>query len=230
MSLASDSGVCVLERFRLQEMLGEAERAALRDALRVVEVKRGVRVYQPGDPADSVFLLHSGVVKLWTPGTNGRCRLLAILDAGELFGEAAVVDDGPRDHAAEAHEDSLVCSVPRDVALAVMRSRPEFGLEMTRLVAARARAFRTRVEQLLHRSAEARLAHTLLALGRQCGTEVGRKLVIPLRLSQRDLASLVGVRRETVNLVLQEFRQRGLVEAARRHIVLADPDALAAIT
>ncbi len=229
MTTPVETELCVLQRFHLLESLGDAERAALRKAMSVADVRRGTRVYGPGDPADRIYFLRSGVVKLWSPGVNGRAQLLAILYAGELFGEAAVLDDGPRDHVAEAHEDSVVCSVPREVVTAIMRARPEFALQVTRLVAARARAFKTRVEQLLHRSAEARLAHTLLGLGRQCGTEVGRRLVIPLRLSQRDLAGLVGVRRETVNLVLQAFRQRGLVEAARHHIVLQDPDALAAI-
>jgi CRP/FNR family cyclic AMP-dependent transcriptional regulator len=220
---------CVLQRFRLLETLGDAERAAFESALRVSEVTRGTRLYEPGDPADRLYLLRSGVVKLWSPGRNSRAQLLAIVYAGDLFGESAVLDEAPRDHVAEAHEDSTVCSVPRDLVLALMRARPEFGVQMARLVAARAQSFKTRVEQLLHRSAEARLAQTLLALGRECGTEVGRGLVIPLRLSQRDLASLVGVRRETVNLVLQAFRQRGLVEAARHHIVLPDPEALSAI-
>ncbi len=224
-----DSELCILQRFRLLDSLGEAERAALRGGMRIEEVKRGVRVYLPGDPADRIYLLRSGLVKLWSPAADGRSRLLAIVHAGELFGEAAVFDDGPRDHGAEAHEESVVCSVPHGVVTEIMRTRPEFGLEVARLVAACARAFKMRVEQLLHRSAEARLAQTLLALGRQCGTSVGGGLVIPLRLSQRDLAGLVGVRRETVNLILQTLRQRGLVEAERHHIVLPDPGALAAI-
>lgn len=218
-----------LERFRLLEALDEDQRDAIRRVITISELKRGSRIYMPGDASEHIYLLRFGVVKLGTPLPDGGLLILTFLYTGDLFGEASVIDDGPRDHVAEVHEDSLVCAVPRGPLLAVMRQTPEFGYQLTKLMAVRLRMFKTRVEQLLHRSAQARIAHTLLTLGRQFGAEVGHGLVIPLRLSQRDLASLVGVRRETVNLVLQDFRHRGLVEAQRRRIYVQDPEALAAV-
>lgn len=218
-----------LQRFRLLEALNDDQREAVRKVITISELKRGSRIYMPGDPADEIYLLRLGVVKLGTPIANGGLLILTFLYSGDLFGESAVIEDAPRDHVAEAHEDSIICAAPREPLLRIMRETPEFGYQLTKLLAVRLRLFKTRVEQLLHRSAQARIAYTLLTLGQQFGAQVGRGLVIPLRLSQRDLANLVGVRRETVNLVLRDFRQRGLVEAGRRRILVQDPQALAAV-
>ncbi len=77
------------------------------------EVKRGTPIYLPGDPSDRIFLLKVGVVKILA-ATGGRQRsILAFLYPGDVFGELAVVDDAPRDHVAEAHEDAVVCNKPR---------------------------------------------------------------------------------------------------------------------
>jgi len=225
----TESELWFLQRFRLLDALNDDQRETIRKAISISELKRGSRVYTTGDRAEHIYLLRFGVVKLGTPVPDGGLLILTFLYTGDLFGESAVIEDGPRDHVAEVHEDSIVCAVPREPLLQIMRETPEFGYQLTKLMALRLRMFKTRVEHLLHRSAHARIAHTLLTLGQQFGAEVGHSLVIPLRLSQRDLANLVGVRRETVNLVLQDFRQRGLVEAERRRILVQDPRALAAV-
>ena len=227
--LVTESELWFLQRFRLLDALNDEQRETIRKAISISELKRGSRIYMPGDQAEHIYLLRFGVVKLGTPVPDGGLLILTFLYTGDLFGESAVIEDAPRDHVAEVHEDSIVCSIPREPLLQIMRETPEFGYQLTKLMALRLRMFKTRVEQLLHRSAQARIAHTLLTLGQQFGAEVGHGLVIPLRLSQRDLASLVGVRRETVNLVLQDFRQRGLVEAQRRRILVQNPQALAAV-
>ena len=225
----TESELWFLQRFRLLETLNDDQRETIRKVITISELKRGSRIYMPGDSAEHIYLLRFGVVKLGTPVADGSLLILTFLYTGDLFGESAVIEDVPRDHVAEVHEDSIICAVPREPLLQVMRETPEFGCQLTRLMAMRLRMFKTRVEHLLHRSAQARIAHTLLTLGQQFGAEVGQGLVIPLRLSQRDLANLVGVRRETVNLVLRDFRQRGLVEAQRRRIFVQNPKALAAV-
>lgn len=210
-------------------MLSERQQADLRRVMAILELKRGSRLYLPGDPPDHIYLIQFGVVKLGTPMPEGGFLIQMFLYRGDLFGETALVDKEPRDHVAEVHEDSVVWAIPREALLAVMRETTEFGWQLARLMAARLRTCRTRIELLLHHSAQARVARTLLALGREFGTHVDRGLVVPLRLSQTDLASFVGVRRETVNLVLHEFRQRGLLEVGPHRIVLRNVDALASM-
>jgi CRP/FNR family transcriptional regulator, cyclic AMP receptor protein len=82
------------------------------------------------------------------------------------------------------------------------------------------------VEELLSTSAHARLAHSLLDLANGHGVADTEGMVIPLRLSQTDVGRLVGLRRETVNGILQEWREQRIAESDRRSIRLRDMDAL----
>jgi CRP-like cAMP-binding protein len=100
------------------------------------------------------------------------------------------------------------------------------GLQITKLIGLRLRRLEARVEELLGKSAQARLAQTLLQLAEEHGVGDADGVLIPMRLSQSELGRLVGLRRETVNTILQAWRQRGLVDAARRTIRLRHPDAL----
>ncbi|MGE4054354.1 MAG: Crp/Fnr family transcriptional regulator, partial [Vicinamibacterales bacterium] len=85
------------------------------------------------------------------------------------------------------------------------------------------------VEELLYKSAPARIAHTLLDLADDYGIRDSGGVLIPLRLNQGDLGNLVGLARETVTLVLHDFRQRGLIEADRQSIRIKDPAQLRAL-
>jgi CRP-like cAMP-binding protein len=89
-----------------------------------------------------------------------------------------------RSQAAQASVDSVVCAVPRDVFLRMIGECPLFALQVTKLMGLRLRRFSSRIEELLGKSASARLAHTLLDLARQHGIKDGDGVLIPLRLSQ----------------------------------------------
>jgi CRP/FNR family cyclic AMP-dependent transcriptional regulator len=86
------------------------------------------------------------------------------------------------------------------------------------------------VEGLLFKGAPARLAQTLLHLAMEHGVQDSRGVLIPLRLSQQDLANLTGVTRESVNLALTDFRERGLVENDGRSLRVLQPEKLGALT
>jgi len=222
------SDIFFSQTHRLFDALTEQQRDELRRALSVLEVKRGSRIYMPGDLAHHVYWVWSGVVKLGTPAPDGRLLVVSFLFPGDLFGEACAVDDEPRDHAAEVHQDSTVCAIPRELLRTAMETTPAFACRLARVLVTRLRACGARIEDLLHRGAQARIAHTLLTLGQPFAVGTNHGLVIPLRLSCRDLANLVGVRRETVGVVLAELRQQGVIETERDRIVVQDSDELAA--
>ncbi len=190
------------------------------------EVRRREVLYLPGDAGDRIYLLKRGVVKISAIQEDGREVLLALLHRGEVFGEEAVLDAGPRDHMAEAHEDALICIVTRQDFMDMLRSNPEMTFKVTKLIGLRLKTFRTRVEHLLFKGASQRLAATLLELAREHGVADAQGVLVPLRLSQQDLANLIGVTRESVNLALSDFRRRGLVVLENRAIRLPRPQAL----
>jgi CRP-like cAMP-binding protein len=221
--MAAYSKMWYLERFRFLDALTDAQKREVRAMARMFEVKRGQRVFATGDPSDQVFLLKAGVVRISALNSGHEERILALLYPGDIFGELAVVDEAPRGHAATAHEDILVCAFGRDVLLRVIQQAPALGYRITKLIGLRLRRFETRIQELLFKSAHARVAHALLDMADDYGIRDDAGVVIPIRLNQRDLGNLVGLARETVNVVLQDFRQRGLVDATRGSIRIADP-------
>jgi CRP-like cAMP-binding protein len=214
------------ERFGLLEGLSDAQKAQVEQHTRMLEVTRGESVYLPGDPSQHVYVVKTGAVKIIGTSPEGSPVILTVLTPGDIFGELALADEDTRDHRPEALEDTLLCEVPRDLLVQMIQEAPKFGLHVTKMIGFRLRTFRSRVEELLGKSAPARLAHTLLQLSEQHGLRDGQGVLIPLRLSQGDLAKLVGLARETVNGILHAWRDQGIVEMDRRSIRLRDPDRL----
>lgn len=224
--MANHNKLWYLERFRLLDVLTADQRQHVHESTQMLEVKRGARLYLPGDPSDQIFLLKSGVIKIASVMRDGREVILAFLNPGDIFGELAVVDDSPRDHLAEAYEDCVICAMNRELMTRLIREVPEIGFQITKLIGLRLKTLRLRVEELLCKSAHARVAQALIDFGEQHGIADADGMVIPLRLSQGDLGRLVGLSRETVNGILQEWREQGLVEADRRSIRLRSPEKL----
>ena len=224
--MAAYSKLWYLERFGFLDALTDAQKREVREMARMFEVARGQRIYGADDPSDQVFLLKAGVVRISALNGDREEGILAFLYPGDIFGELAVVDETPRAHLATAHEDVVLCTFGREVLLRTIQQAPALGYRITKMMGLRLRRLETRVEELLFKSAHARVAHALLDMAADYGVKDNGGVLIPIRLNQRDLGNLVGLARETVNVVLQDFKQRGLVDATRRHIRIADPSRL----
>ncbi len=227
--MAQHSKLWYLTRINIFDGMSPSQMEDVEKRTVMRELKRKEVLYFPGDSGDRIYLLKRGVVKISTISDDGHEVILALLKPGEVFGEEAVVDDDPRDHMAEAYDDALICLISRQDFMDMLRSHPEMALKVTKLIGLRLKTFRTRVEQLLFKGAPARLAQVLLELAKQHGVTDKGGVLLPLKLSQQDLASLIGVTRESVNLALGEFRKTGLVEVEGRHLRLLRPEALAAV-
>ena len=228
--MAVHSKLWYLQRFRMLDALTEPQKRAVEKMTRMLEVPRGQQIYLAGDPSDQIFLLKVGVVKISTRGADRQDTILAFLYPGDVFGELAIVDDSPRDHVATAYVDTVLCALNRDLLLQMVQQSPALGYQITKLMGLRLRRLRTRVEELLYKSAHARIAHTLLDLAADYGVKDDDGILISIRLNQGDLGNLVGLARETVNIVLQDLKQRGLVEAGRQSIRLKDPERLRSVS
>ena len=164
----------------------------------MTELKKRTPVYLPGDPADKLYLIKRGVVKIGTLTEEGKEIALAFLRPGDVFGELAVVDPSPRDDYAEVYEDALICIFARNEFLEFMKTYPDLAFRMTKLMGLRVRRLRNRVGNLLFKSAHARLAQTLLDLSQEYGVQDSAGVLLTLKLTQQELGSLVGLSRESV--------------------------------
>ncbi|MDO5658175.1 MAG: Crp/Fnr family transcriptional regulator [Paracoccus sp. (in: a-proteobacteria)] len=202
--------------------------ADLRRSSQVQVLARGDTVFSPTPDPQMVFLLESGICRIFGLSPEGEEFTHGLVVRGEVFGELPILDGAPRDCFAVAHEKSIVWRFPRQVFLELMASGPEAAMVITKQIAGRMRRFQMRAEDLVFHHVPARLARVLLLLADELGEATPAGTRIGARFTQAELASLIGASRPTVSLSLGELRSNGLIGMDEGRIVILSPHGLAA--
>ncbi len=189
-------------------------------------VEAGERIYQFGDPADRIYILKSGRIKVTRASSTGKEFILYFISPGEIFGELAITGKEFRTGTATVLEDAFICAIDRVHFEAFMLRHPEVSLNVARVIGRRKDSTERRVLDLISKDVRTRLANTLAELATDYGTPEERGVRIDLRLTQSDLAQLVGSTRETTSTMFNEFRRAGLVDSEGRTVWVLDPEAL----
>src|SRR5512134_2756567 len=164
-------------------------------------------IYSQGDPADAVFYLQAGKVKLTVVSQQGKEAVVAILDRGAFLGESCLVGQTVRTATATALEDCALLRIDKDVMIRVLHEQPAFAeLFMSYLLAHTIRIQEDLVDQLFN-SSEKRLARALLLLA-HFGKE-GKPEPVIAKVSQETLAEMIGTTRSRVSFFMNKFRKLG---------------------
>lgn len=216
-----------LRRCALLDSLSDADIRQLgrMSDLRVLD--RGVTLYDVGDPGTHLFIVESGVVKLSRVSADGREVNVGILGPVELFGEGVLVGDTQRADRAATIEDSVLCAIEAGAFEEFLLGHPHLAVRVTKLVGDRLRRVESRMHDILFHDVRTRLAHTVTRLAEKFGEDVPEGRRIGLRLTQTDLAQLIGSTRETTSTIFNEFRRQGLLDNDGHHVIVCDPDELA---
>ncbi len=219
-----------LKNCGLFERLSPEQTQRLESRSKAREFKRGQLIYLPSDHADSVLLLGLGRVKIYHITGEGKQAVLALVDPGEIFGELTLFEPShtPREEFAEAMETSRLILIPHQEMHELMAAHPEVSLGVTKLMGLRRRRVERRLKSLLFRSNRDRLVHLLMELAEKYGKPTLEGVVLGIKLSHQDLASIIGSTRETVTVLLGELQQEGQLTIQRRRIILTKIERLAA--
>lgn len=183
---------------------------AVGDGRTVKKYRTGSVVFAQGDPADSVFYIQSGKVKISIVSVRGKEAVIAILDEGFFFGEGCLAGQILRMATARALAPSSIVCVKKSTMNEVLRKQPAFSETfITHLLTRNIRIEEDLVDQLFN-SSEKRLARTLLLLA-NFGKESRPEEVIP-SISQETLAEMIGTTRSRVSFFLNKFRRLGFIE------------------
>jgi CRP-like cAMP-binding protein len=207
---ASPTKLWYLKRIRLFAGLSSAEMQEMDRITRMQEVRKRQPIYLQGDPANTVYLLKKGRVKVSSTAPSGKEVTFEILEAGEIFGELEVLEPSPRGTSAEALDDTLICAINREDFDRYLRDHPDLVVKLTKLIGFRLRKIHNRVEDLVFRDVPARLAHVLLELMESTGVSEPSGVRIRAKLTHQELANLVGCSRETVSTLLASSGSEGL--------------------
>ncbi len=187
----------------------------------------GEVLFHMGDEGGNLYIIESGRVKVTIPSAEGDEVILAILEAGEILGEISLIDGKPRSATVQAMKDTAALCLFRENFLEVLRERFDVVLQVLEILADRLRLTDTLVAESRFMDITARLAKKLLDLTRAFGVEEELGVRICVRVTQKDLASMVGATRESVNKQLKAFRESGLLTMSEGHIRVLDPEGLA---
>lgn len=181
--------------------------------------RRFATVYSEGSPADTIFFVESGLVKIYKRGDDNKEIILQIVGPGELFGEQTLMGEQNRAIAAEVLQEGLIYVIPRDLLLRVCERRPELWREIAVFLALRQRQLEKKIELLCLYDVEYRILYYMAELAGSFGSKPnGADYSIPL--SQGELASLIGATRETTSTTLNALARRGVIKLGRRQLIV----------
>jgi cAMP-binding proteins - catabolite gene activator and regulatory subunit of cAMP-dependent protein kinases len=200
---------------------------AVNSHFRALDFPVGATLYHESEPADALFLVAHGKVKLLRHGVSGDEVVLDLLAQGELFGGLATLGQRRHPQTAVAQTGCCVLAITTPDFQHLLRTYPAVALTVLDAVARDLEAAQDTIHAISTMPLEARIALVLLRLADRLGEVDGGGILIQSPLSQQDLAAMVATTAETVSRVISGLRRSGYIETGRQWIRIRDRAALA---
>jgi len=172
--------------------------------------RSGEAIFTQSDPADAIFYIRRGRVKLSVVSSRGKQAVVAILGVGHFFGEGCLAGQQVRMSSAAAMSECSLVRLEKAAAIAVIHDEPVFSELFLRYVLSRNIRIEEDLIDQLFNSSEKRLARVLLLLA-NFGKEGKPEPVIP-KMSQETLAEIIGTTRSRVSFFMNRFRKMGFID------------------
>ena len=188
--------------------------------------RAGQTIFMQGDPGNGLYIIQTGRVKIMVTSSAGKNLLISSLGPGDFFGELALLDGEPRSADALAREACQLLLLRRDDFLSFLQARPGVAIQLLAILSRRLRRTTQQMQDVAFSDVPTRLARVLLALAEAQGTPGPDGLTISRRVTQTELAEMIGATRESANKWLAAYEREGLIRQQRGIITLLAPDQL----
>jgi CRP/FNR family cyclic AMP-dependent transcriptional regulator len=209
----------ILELLSGAEIFSELDNDELTRLAEVTQVRslpKDTTLFHAGDPADAVFVVSNGKVKVVVTSTDGKEFILTVLGAGQVFGEMAFLESAPRSAAVVTATQVELLAVNRQDFQHLLNTAPSISRKLLAMLSRRLRRANSKMESLAYMDVAGRLARYLLDLARDHGQRVGNGWVVVRRPTHSDIAHSIGTSRETVSRLINEFEEGfGLVNKGK---------------
>jgi CRP/FNR family transcriptional regulator, cyclic AMP receptor protein len=196
---------------------------------RTRSIKAGQAVFEAGDPGDGFYALLEGSLRVLLRGEEGE-QVLAILSSGAIFGEMSLFDGEPRSASVVAARASRVAFFDKASVFRFADEHPAVYRHMLAIVGRRLRASNATLAARSLLPLAGRVAQTMLHLADTFGKDVGPgRILVHHKISQSDLAAMVGAARENVSRVLNDWRREGRISRISGYYCIEDRAALTAL-
>ena len=183
------------------------------------KVERGDIIVLEGEPAEAIYFVGSGAVKMFRTSVDGKEQVLNIVRPGESFNDVAIFGGGPNLASAQTMGPAIVYGILKRDLLVFLQDHPQTALNVANILATQIRHLVSLVEDLSFRPVVSRVAKILLEYA---GNGAGPSQ----RLTQQDMAAIVGTVREVVGRSLKALETDGVIRMDRHRIVITDREAL----
>ncbi|HYT35794.1 MAG TPA: Crp/Fnr family transcriptional regulator [Ktedonobacteraceae bacterium] len=200
--------------------LPEEEIKALSSATKRRTFRASEVIFHRDDPGQVLYMIKEGKVKICIISPDGQEVSLAVLGKGEYFGEFALLDGLPRSTDAVALEKVECYTLQRSDFLNAILKNPKIAILVLEALSKRLRTTDQMVEDLIFLDVYGRVAKKLLELADAHGVKTGEGVLIDVRLTQQELASMVGASRESVNKVLGYFTDKNFISTDKHRITI----------
>lgn len=199
--------------------LGPAELESIRKSVFEKTTDRAEMILLEGEPAENLYFVASGAVKVFKTSAEGKEQILNIVRPGESFNDVAIFDGDLNPASARAMGPVLLYGVRKDEMQAILRNYPQIALDVIRVLARRVRQLVSLVEDLSFRHVIGRVARILLE-------NMGGEATPGPRLTQQEMAAMAGTAREVVGRSLKALEEQGVIRLDRHRIIVSDKEGL----
>jgi len=232
MSASSQSHPVDLDKFLTVPLFRGLEKSDLQQILQAAALRKmdeGGFFFLQGDPADHLYVLTSGRVKLAQSSADGQQVLMRAIGPYTLFGAVALSQNEIYPVSAETVEACTALGWTKPSLMLFVSRYPALAMNAIHMMAAQVQEFQERFRQLATERVERRLARTLLRLASQTGRKTEEGVLIDLPLTRQDLAEMTGTTLFTVSRTLKQWEDQGLVISGRERVIIRFPHGLVSI-
>ena len=210
--------------------LSDADLAAIGHATTLTHCVRGQQILSPDDPPDRIHIVRKGRVRVYRMTSEGKQLTLDIVEKGTILGDMGLLGQDPLPEAyAEAIDDAVICTITPDELRELIVRFPVIGVNIIHHLSRRLQAAERELEAMAYQRVDQRLARKLLDLAQRFGVTTERGTLLQARLTQQELAAMVGTTRETLAHTLADFRRRDLLDTSDHQVVIRDEERLAEV-
>lgn len=185
--------------------------------------KKNDYIYFEEDSADKVYLINYGKVKIGYITEDGEEVIMAILSKGEIFGEKAILGEEKRNEFAQAlDKETSICPISTAEMIELLRENKEFSLKIYKFLGFRFKKLERRLQLMLFKDTKTRLKEFIKELSEDFGYKnvITGDTIIRQPYTQKEMATLIGTSRPTLNILLNELKEENYLDFNRKEIIL----------
>lgn len=219
-------GLCA-SKVPIFENLNKEELVEIVNKIDHKEFSKGDVIFTEGNIANTLYFINEGKIKLYKYTKDGKEQILHILSEGDFFGELELIKPSKYGFNSKAIEDSKICTLTKEEMKDTMMKNPEIGIKVLETVGERLSKVENLVQNLATNDVDSRMAYLIIELMEKYGENVDGNISVKLPISREDMASYIGVTRETISRKLKKLEDENLIKIiGTKTIIIIDEEGL----